>query len=107
MHVDLDVTTINWCDISALGQAEASGDIKDSDVPNPPTIDFSSDADVTSDTFKGCTYEGDSATLKCSDFSVICETDMQTMGREYCTGTFSETLYVPKVRCRWGSDDST
>lgn len=84
-----------------LGEAEASGDISLDDVPNPPSISFGSDADVTDDYFKNCSYDGDSAVLTCPDFSTQCETSI-SMGSQDCYGVVTMTKFVPKVRCEWG-----
>ncbi|KAL4889134.1 hypothetical protein BDV59DRAFT_205553 [Aspergillus ambiguus] len=106
-HVDMDVHTIDWCDTEALGAADASDDISLGDVPNPPTISFGDDAAVEDDTFKDCTYDGDSATLNCPNFSVECRTDMEGMGTETCYDVLYPTDYVPKVWCAWGPADTT
>jgi hypothetical protein len=106
-HIDMGTQTIDWCNTDALGESEASGDISLDNVPNPPTISFGDDADVSDDTFKDCTYNGDNATLECPDFSVVCQTDMESMGTETCYDVMYATEYVPKVWCAWGSGDTT
>lgn len=102
----MDDTDPSWCDLAMLGEAEASGDISVNDVPAPPSISFGDDADVSDDYFKDCSYDGDSATLTCSDFSVVCETNMDdSMDSQNCWGVAENTEFVPKVRCQWGPAD--
>lgn len=105
-NVAMDDTDPNWCDLNMLGETEASGDISVNDVPNPPSIDFSDDADVSDSSFSDCSYDGDSATLTCPDFSVQCETDIDSsVAGSNCWGVMEKTEYVPKVRCQWGAAD--
>ncbi|KAL4807651.1 hypothetical protein BDV18DRAFT_158863 [Aspergillus unguis] len=98
--------TVDLCNTPALGTADADGDIG-SDVPNPPTINFSDDAAVKNEEFKDCEYDGDNATLTCPDFSVECQTDVDSiMGTKNCQNSviFGTTM-VPKVYCPWGPAD--
>ncbi|OJJ53112.1 hypothetical protein ASPSYDRAFT_36666 [Aspergillus sydowii CBS 593.65] len=106
-NVAMDDTDPEWCDMDPLGASEASGSISVKDVPNPPSIDFSDDASVVSDSFKDCAYDADSARLECPDVSTKCKTDMEeSMGTKTCHGTFRMTKYVPKVWCAWGDPDT-